>query len=130
MRQLKLSEEAVAVASQKHRAKALLSLSLSLITRVRKCKSQDDLRMAMQAIEDALRLIPESHSDMPLCLSTLGSIMKLKFEDTGSVEEISNAIVAFEKSVTLSRRLESFGPQPQLLLALGLGLENAIPNFW
>ena len=49
--------------------------------------------------------------------------MKLKFEETGSGQDISNAVASFEKSTTLARQTTDIRFELHFQLLLGLSLE-------
>jgi hypothetical protein len=75
---------------------------------------------SIQVTEDAVKLTPDSHPDMPSRLNNLGGSLIRRFERLGDLEDLNRSIQVFEDAVKLTP--DSHPDMPSRLNNLGNSL--------
>lgn len=85
--------------SHKHRPDFLSSLSIMLATRSSRTNSIEDVNLAIQTANDALKATPSNDRNYSIRSGGLGWCLDHRFSMTGSMEDLERAISLYEKTV-------------------------------
>src|SRR5271170_6117255 len=82
-----------------HRARRATEIGLESMKLFGRYGAVDVLNVGVEAFDEALKLTPNNHANRPDVLSNMSNAVHLRFQQTGAISDLNNAIELGEKAI-------------------------------